>query len=240
LVDRIEPGMILAYDHAVYRVIERHPKPEDETYPWRLILRPIAITGDDPRDRDHDRAIKVINGWRCYTFATDHYPICAKCQEPLPCREQMAAQESAKAAESLDRYSAAGVCPACAEPVRERQKVITWQENVVNPFGPPVTFHLRRACWWDAVQYEKRWHADDPEHRLLTMSCPGSITRHFDGTRDCTEPDCPSRDAHHTSSSNHYPGYTDCPCVAGIPARTEARTEQDQEQDLLRIFEDES
>jgi hypothetical protein len=240
LIDKIEPGTILAYDHAVYRVIERHPKPEDEVYPWRLILRPIAITGDDPRDRDHDRAIKVVDGWRCYNFTDEHYPVCAKCQEPLPCREQMAAKESAKAAESLDRYSVAGVCPACDEPVTARQKAITWQENVVNPIGPPVTIHLRRACWGAAVEYEKRWHAADPEHRPLTMSCPGSIVHHHDGTHDCTEPACPGGDAQHPAQVWHYPRYSDCHCVAGIPTGTEARAEQDQERDLLRLFEDES
>lgn len=240
LIDKIEPGMILARDHAVYRVIEKHPKPEDETFPWRIVLRPIAITGDDPRDRDHDQPFKVSAGLRYYTFADEHYPICAKCLEPLPCREQMAEEVAAGAAKSLDEYSAAGVCPSCAEPVTGRQKAITWQENVVNPFGPPVTFHLRRACHWDAVQYERRWHAADPEHRPLTMSCPGSIVHHHDGTHDCTAPACPGGNAQHPAQAWHHPGYTDCHCVAGTPTPAEARASQDPEQDLLRLFEDEA
>jgi hypothetical protein len=217
LIDKIEPGMILARDHAVYRVIEKHPKPEDETFPWRIILRPIAITGDDPRDRDHDQPFKVRAGLRYYTFADEHYPLCAKCLEPLPCREQMAEQVAASTAKTLDLYSEAGVCPSCSERVTPRQDSITWQENIVNPFGPPVTFHLRRKCHWDAVGYERSWWEQD-RHRPRTLYCPGSVIEHYDGRSECSTDGCPGSNAYHPSSVHHYPRYSDCPCVAASPA----------------------
>jgi hypothetical protein len=237
----LEPGDILAWEHAVYRVQWTEQRPDDEKYPLRVCIRPIGITGDDVRDRDHDRPLKAPAHYRWNVFPTEHYPVCAKCQEPLPCREQMAKQIAAREAENLDRYTVAGVCPGCTEPVTDRQKGITWEDNVVVPAGPPVTFHLRRACWSAAVEYEQRWQAAAPDERCTTLSCRGSVTRHYDGTHDCTEAKCPGRDAYHPSVSNHYPGYTDCRCVAGIPARTAGeRTEQDQEQDLRWLFEDES
>lgn len=212
LIDKIEPGMILARDHAVYRVIEKHPKPEDETFPWRLVLRPIAITGDDPRDRDHDQPLKVRTGMRYFTFADEHYPICAKCREPLPCREQMAEQVAEVESKNLDRYSTAGICPSCSETVTARQQSITWQENIVNPFGPPVTFHTRRKCWWDAVNYERAWWAED-NTRPRVLSCPGTITVHYDGTSECTATGCPGPYARHQSDVHHHPKYSNCPCV---------------------------
>lgn len=238
LIDKIEPGMILAKDHAVWRVIKVHRKPEDEQYPWRIILRPIEITGDDPRDRDHDQAYKVTEGWRCFTFADLHYPICAKCLEPLPCREQMVARVTEAESETFEQYSAAGVCPACSEPVTTRQKCITWQENLVVPLGPPVTFHMRRQCRYAAIQYEGRWYADDPT-RTRVLSCDGNLTVHYNDARECTQRDCPGGQAHHRSYVRHFPGYIDCTCVAGIPLRT-APAPQQPPAEVQRFFEDQT
>jgi hypothetical protein len=239
---KLEPGDILAWEHAVYRVqlVESRPTDHDENCPVRVIMRPIEITGDDVRDRDHDRALKAPEHYYWQVYPTEHYPICVKCQEPLPCREQMIEQVAAASAEDFERYSTPGVCPACDKPVSSRQKSISWPDNVVVPFGPPVTFHLRNECRWDAIRYEKRWHAGDPEHRPVTLSCTGHATYHYDGTRECDTETCPGKEAQHQSSSRHYPGHTDCHCVAGIPVRTEERAGQDTERDLLRLFEGES
>lgn len=243
-IKNIEPGVLIGHEHAIYRVIEKHRKPEDQEWPWRVIIRPVEITGDDPGDRDHDKALKATEHARWFTFTDEHYPICAKCLEPLPCREQMAAKVSKQAAAEFELYAAAAVCPACEQQVAPRQKSKTFHGNLVVPGGPPVTFHLRRKCWYAAMQYEQRWAAAEPG-RKVTMSCTGALTEHFDGSRECTEPGCPPGPiVWHRATTRHYPGYSDCQCVAGIePPRREAPPadpEADRvDQNLLRMLGDE-
>lgn len=95
---------------------------------------------------------------------------------------------------------------ACAEPVTARQKCLSFSENLEVPGGPPVTFHLRSRCNYSAVKYEQRWVAADPNRRRPTLSCPGHVTNHNDGTYDCTQlGDCPGPQARH-------PSYRMCRC----------------------------
>lgn len=58
----------------------------------------------------------------------------------------------------------------------------------------------------DAVGYEKRWVAADPNRRRTALSCAGHLTNHNDGTYDCTQlADCPGPEVPH-------PAYTRCSC----------------------------
>jgi hypothetical protein len=203
-------GAILAFDHAVWRVVEKSRHPDDRERPWTVVLRPIAITGDDPRARDHDQHLatpEYYYGWQVYPAeSAGHYPVCATCHEPMPCRDQMAERVSAASAADLERYTIAGVCPACEEPVSSRQKRMTWPDNAAIPGGPPVTFHLRGQCFGSAMSYEKRWHALDPDQRRRVLSCTGHVINHNDGTYECSEFDvCPGPQASH-------PSYTVCRC----------------------------
>jgi hypothetical protein len=212
----LQPGELVAFEHAVWRVVEVHPKPQDEQYPWRVILRPAHINTGDVRDRDHDKAYKAGKHAWWDVYPNEHYPICVTCHEPLPCRDQMAAKISAQEAEQFDCYTTAGICPACQEPVSQRQKSLTWEDNAVVPGGPAVTFHLRRACWSQARRYELRWVAFDPGRRKPILTCAGHISYHRDGTAQCTElAGCPGPRAYHPSSESHHPGYSTCYCVAG-------------------------
>jgi hypothetical protein len=205
-------GQIIAWRHAAWRVIESgavpeidwknedrerlsHYKPEYRlrNQPWRIIIRPVHITADDPRSRDHDVHLSLAaasyGGFE--TYPTGHYPVCSRCSEPVPCREEMAASLSATASAKAARYEISGVCPSCDEPITARQKTITFDENMESIAGPPVTFHLRRQCRWDAVKYEQRWAAADPDNRATTLSCPGHVQRHV-GVIACSEdPLCP-------------------------------------------------
>jgi hypothetical protein len=216
LVTKLKPGDLVAFNHAVWRVIKVHPKPEDEEYPYRVIFRPVEINTGDVRDRDHDKAWKVQARTWFDVYPNEHYPVCATCHEPVPCRDQMAEEVSAYEAEQFDHYTTAGICPACLEPVSQRQKSITWEDNAVVPGGPPVTFHLRNACWSSARTYEQRWAQLDPNRRKLTLTCTGHLARHVDGSSQCTElAECPGPKAWHSSYENHYPGHSTCYCVAG-------------------------
>jgi hypothetical protein len=208
LVFKLKPGMLLPIEHRVLRVIEVRDRSEDfpdDGRPIRVILRP-ADLGDDCRDRDSDESWSggKHTGWNVYR--DEHYPVCAKCSEPLPCREQMAERISGDAAKRMSRYETAGVCPSCGEVVSSRQESLTWSDNIEVIGGPPVTFHMRRACRHSAGTYEKRWVAADPERRKATLTCPGHITNHNDGTYECSEfGHCPGWRASHR-------GYTVCRC----------------------------
>lgn len=218
----LKRGTIVPFEHAVYRVVETRLEPDDEKLPLRVVLRPIHITRDDPRSRDHDLHLGSPKHHLWYIYPDEHYPICATCHEPLPCREQMAQEISEAAAERFERFTMAGVCPACQEPVSSRQKSLTWEDNAVVPGGPPVTFHLRANCWGSAQRYELQWVAADPNRRTHKLTCFGHLSQHYDGTWSCTKLDeCAGEYAQHKSYERHFPGRTErsqggtCWCLAG-------------------------
>lgn len=216
-----EVGSVLALAHAAWRVIEITHIPTEEwsdkerqkvehfgpaARPYRVVIRPAAVTLDDPRSKDHDVHLRACGAsWDVYP--DEHYPVCASCSEPMPCREQMAARVAEASAKQMGRYETQGVCPECLEPITSRQKVITFTENLEIPGGPPVTYHAgRHLCRHSAAVYEKRWVAADPGLRKLSLSCPGHMTNHNDGTYECTQlNDCPGPQAFH-------PSYARCNC----------------------------
>lgn len=218
------PGSLLAWDHAVWRVIEVNDVPEDlwaeadherrKMYGarWRpqvIVIRPARITGDDPRARDRDQHLRTrtpFHDW--FVYPDEHYPVCVRCAEPLPCREQAATRQSAQELERMARYEVAGVCPACKEPVTARQKSHTFGDNLVVPLGPPVTFHLRNQCIGAAAGYDRKYVAADPDRRAPTLYCDGTLTLHGAGSRECSNPTCPGGAAEHRSM-----GWCRCRCA---------------------------
>jgi hypothetical protein len=216
-------GDLLPMSHQVWRVVEIAPIPEvdwtpedyrrhhhpagasDRALPRYVVLRP-ADLGDDRRRDRHFKLGGDASSYRWRVYPDEHYPVCASCTEPLPCREQMAERTAAIAVDRMSRYETAGVCPACGEVVTSRQRQHTWPDNIEVLGGPPVTFHDRRECHDGAVAYKKRWCAADPERRRTTLSCTGAVTTHGDGTYECTQLDaCPGPGAAH-------PSYAVCDC----------------------------
>ncbi len=198
-VDRPSVGDVLPFEHGAWRVLDvtdRHVAGRDGLYTV-AIVRPVA-TPADSMDRSTDRHIgwPKHHRWEVFTDP-DHFPVCSTCREPVPCRDQMAARVADEAARDARRYETAGVCPACLEPVTNRQRSLTLEENLRAPAGPPVTFHLRRRCLWNAIQYEKAWAAARPDDRVTTLSCVGTATWHGDRTYECTVPACPGPAAEH-------------------------------------------
>lgn len=217
-----EVGDVVALDHQAWTVIELHPLPreqwveQEQMYacggihtPMAVRLRPMELVNhpDPVKARSKDRHVGSLRVFYWYVFPDpEHYPVCACCAEPMPCRAEVGRRMAQDAVKDMGRYETAGICPACGEPVTARQKSLTFSENLVVPFGPPVTFHTRRRCHHQAMTYEQRWAAADPQRRRHTLSCPGRLTNHNDGTYDCSElGDCPGPAAQHTS-------YTMCRC----------------------------
>jgi len=211
-----EVGNVLAIDHQAYEVIEVHEVDRADwtdhdvryvdklRYPPPYAVDTRALTG--PR-KGATFSFRMPSGVPLRAYPDRHIPVCLDCGDVLPCREQMAATVSAASAKRVSRYETAGVCPACSEPVTQRQKSLTWEDNAVIPGGPPVTFHTRLSCAFSAREYEKKWVAADPERRRTLLSCTGHVTNHNDGTYECTEHDaCPGPSAYH-------PSWTVCRCV---------------------------
>jgi hypothetical protein len=229
-------GALVAYEHQVWRVVSFTRRPpelwSDEACamvarygphyePHAIVLRQLDVS-DDPKNRGRDLHLES-RGYRWDVYPDEHYPVCASCMEPMPCRERTAERESKAAAERMGRFEMPGVCPACAKPVSSRQKSMTFPDNLEVPGGPPVTFHVGRyGCRGSAARYEERWVAADPGRRKAVLSCRGEVTRHGDGTYECTAPDdCPGPEARHGLYSTcdcpdcHARGPFDCHPVAG-------------------------
>lgn len=211
-------GSLIAYQHTVYRLVDVWPVPEvdwtdeqhrrvaacpegrrDTVLPRVYVLRPAGITSEDPRARDHDLHVAPPPYAAWDVYPDEHYPICASCGEPVPCRERHAERVATAEMARVERYTAPGVCPACGEVVSSQQKSLRFAENVVVPGGPPLTFHQRRDCYGDAVDYEEKWA--NATHRHPRLSCRGDVTVHGDGSYDCTHgADCPGAQVMHRGS----------------------------------------
>lgn len=210
-----EIGALVAVDHTVYRVQEIRPKPRidwdqrgidlverhgEKAAPVNVIVRPAHITGDDPKLCRHDKHLRAYGEMsRWWVYPHEHYPICASCSEPMPCRERLAIETSESAAKHMARYEIAGICPACGEPVTQRQGSRTFDENLYMPGGPPVTFHAsRRECWSGLVKYEDKWVQADPENRKRRYRCRGVLTTHTSTVYECSlGVECPGPQASH-------------------------------------------
>lgn len=219
-------GTLVAWDFGVWRVVavtdveqvdftdrERDglavytsPGLRERYAPYHVVLRPVGVTGDDPRARDEDQHLRASGHASWPVYDDEHYPVCAQCGGPVPCRWTEAQRAGENALKRMSRYEMAGVCPACEEPVTKRQKSLTWPDNVELPGGPPVTFHLRAKCWGTAQDYERRWVAEAPEQRRAVLSCRGHVITHGDGTYECSEMvECPGPQAGHRAYSTCRP-----------------------------------
>lgn len=210
---RPEPGSLVATRRAVFRIIEYRPYHADqwtaddhervrqygpEAAPYHIVLRPAHITSDDPRARDHDKSYTIRSShYRWHVYSDEHFPVCATCGDPMPCREQTASEETAAELKHMTRFETPGVCPACREPITARQKFRMFEENVIVPLGSPVTFHTRGSCYRELMDYEDKWVAADPAHRRSSRPpvCDGTAIIHVGtGTYECRAGDaCPGR-----------------------------------------------
>lgn len=154
----LTPDTLVAWEHSVWRVVSIEDRSADLIDGGRdmsIVLRPsseLTVTRSK-------KEIHLVAGsrslWNRYT--DEHYPVCHHCQEPVPCRDRMVEQFMTQAAERNRRYEIPGVCPACEQPVTERQIRQTWTENLIVPTGGPVTFHLRKRCVSEAMTYDAMW-----------------------------------------------------------------------------------
>lgn len=197
------------------------PEYRDQMRPYSVTLR--RIHGEQ-HARENSRQ-EIGLGIRAFTYGgferyeNGRVPLCSCHGHPWPCAEsdqqRQAAAELKKAERELNRMP--GCCPACDEPVTQRQKSITFGgPNVNNPLAVGPTYHLRRKCRGGAAAYEEKWVVDEPGRRrsLLTLRCAGTVVVHGDGSAECfgaEGSDCPSVYAKHRTYTACYLQSAGCP-----------------------------
>jgi hypothetical protein len=209
-------GRLMARDHAVWRItaVTTRPlsdadrdmwmeagMPDIETWPCRPYRVNVEfIAGARP---DWARTEEPVNGsmklpavatydrasWDLYP-ESGRWPMCSCCGEPMPCRAELQDREVAAGLAEVEKFAKKmpGCCWACSEPITSRQRAVAYPgDNLDLPGGPPVRFHTRAKCGYDACQYELRWIAVDPRReRILTYpKCSGILVVHANGSSEC-------------------------------------------------------
>lgn len=196
----LEPGMIIAVDHAGYRhkpwrLIEVQKRDDGR---HGLIIRPLGEMNDFAQ---FNQAI-ALRKYASLPVLDEHYSVCVKCGELPPCSDTWSERIATASAENAARYEVEGVCPSCQEPVTRRQQSFRFTENLHVPLGPPVVFHARGKCFGGAVVYDEKLAKQagtDP-----TLSCSGHHVHHMDDFYQCSNVTCPGRDKRHRSYSRCY------------------------------------
>lgn len=160
-------GTLLAADHVAWRVVDLVPlsvligQDEFGSPTHDLLLRSLV----DP-ETCRQALCHPYSAW--WAYPDEHVPLCSCCWEPVPCRTQLAERAAEQELQRMRRFEVAGVCPACLQPVRARQRQITFADNLDVPWGPEVCFHTGRApCRAAALAYEQR----------LLLHRPGAMPR---------------------------------------------------------------
>lgn len=207
-------GRLLAREHAVWRVqqVVDVPLSDDDREIWLQASMPDLhawrgrpyrihvqfVAGARPSwARDEVTPLAKLDvpagfvgmSWRLYP-ASDRWPSCSCCGEPVPCRAELQDREVEAGLAQVEKLvqRLPGSCWGCGEPITRRQHVVVYPgENLDLPGGPEVRFHTRRRCAYTAQRYELSWIAVDPRReRILTWpQCPGILIVHADGSSEC-------------------------------------------------------
>lgn len=213
-------GTIVGADHVAWRIADVRPQPEvdwsDEhraeaaTYRQQVPthvqlerLNPAGPTGH------YLLGPQQLARYTWYVLP-EHHAVCGSCGRLSPCPENLRGIVAENASERAERDMAVpeGWCPACVEPISDRQRSITYPgPNLLNPLARDgVRFHARQTCLHGATVYERRWVAADARNprSILTLECEGRLLVHHDGSADCTSDACPHVMAHHRGLMSCY------------------------------------
>lgn len=242
--EKLTAGTLVAWDRKAYRVVEVREREQanwPDAYreawvnqgmpdPATWYYRPRVVVLRPEEDPDAKRLnLQGPNSARWYTLP-EHYPLCRLCHELPPCRHVHTERVMARATERMEEQMAIlpGACHACKEPITKRQKSFTFPgANLIRPdLGDnSAIFHTRGACSGLLASYDKRW-AKAEAGRARFFYCEGTFTLHYDGTGECSNPDCVAKGAHrdlveHALWLRHHPGMHEahgCWCLAHAPS----------------------
>lgn len=151
---RLTRGDLIVWDDQIWRVLGIDER-DHEDRPLIIQIRPAGESLDSTAaDNDLHLAASRYATFDRY-LDSDHLPVCAVCGGPWPCRHLKADALADREIKRAERFSIPNVCPACGEPVTQRQLRQTWPVNLYAlDRDQPVTFHLRLRCERDAIAYD--------------------------------------------------------------------------------------
>jgi hypothetical protein len=178
--------------------------------PYYVVVH--QVTGRGRASKRQHFLIRPYYHRHCWYLMPEHWAVCASCGDPYPCLGKHGEREAQTARAEMERLLAIlpGCCWSCGKPITARQRSATFDgENLLMPGGPPPAFHTARSaqhqqvsCLGSAVEYERRWIAQDPERRTRRLSCDGTRFWHQaqGAPSECSEQACPGAEAVHHQS----------------------------------------
>lgn len=184
---QLQPGMLVIFDRAPYRIVEIREMPFD-LWPapyaegWKAKFDAWASQATeepapDPgtwRDRPINLVLDPDQGGKARHIAArasyvwdvlpEHYAVCAQCGELPPCREEELDRQVEDQVTKNERIMAipVGACMGCGEVIGGRQKSVSFPgPNLWRPDLPDgsVRFHARKECEHWVHEYRGQWEA---------------------------------------------------------------------------------
>ncbi|WP_028472980.1 hypothetical protein [Nocardioides alkalitolerans] len=165
----LEVGMVLARWWGAWEVTHIAPmaEPDDAGYDTRCTLRRLH---GPPSEHENSRrevarrysARRTAYIWRVYTDG--RVWLCSCCNDPAPCRQQVAQQVARQEAALFEKRLArmgTGICYACGEVITQRQDSVRFRGDHADfPGRPAPRFHTRRQCAGERWSYARRAGTD--------------------------------------------------------------------------------
>jgi hypothetical protein len=215
----LKEGRLVIFDRQPYRVVEirdvehvdwpekyreawvKHNMPDPDTWYSRPMV--VVVRHEErPNEKPLHLGCPASTTWK---VLPEHYSVCRLCRELPPCSHEHNEKVMASATKRMQLQMAIlpGHCHACREPVTRRQKSFTFPgPNLIRPdLGDnSARFHMRQQCEEARIAYDERWAKATGRRQFFY--CPGHWTEHYDGSTECSDPECPG-DVRHARGSRH-------------------------------------
>jgi hypothetical protein len=241
--EKLTIGKLIIWDRKPYRVVEVREVdpvnwPERYREAWTQYGMPDAVTWsgrpmvvvarheEQPNERPVHLQCPATSSWRTLP---EHYLVCRLCRELPPCTHLHNEAIAERAVERMEKQMAIlpGCCHACREPITRRQRSFTFPgPNLIRPdLGEDsARFHTRSKCYEAMFHYDERWAKATGRRRFFW--CPGRQVEHYDGTVECSDPQCPGG-VRHDQWERHARlldmrgvAWSGCWCLAGVGQTT--------------------
>lgn len=164
---RVEVGDVIGWDFAAWEVTHLSPvlDPEPGGHDTRATLHRLYGPKHEHENRNQDVGVSFRASWSGMDiYRSGRVYLCSCCGHPAPCRQQVAEEASALAAqrfeERLNRMGP-GLCYACGEVITKRQERVTFPGDHADfPGRSGPTFHTRGKCYSERAAYARRAGVD--------------------------------------------------------------------------------
>lgn len=172
---KLEVGMVIGYDYRAWEVthIGAMVEPDANGYDMRATLRRLHGPKHPNENHFRDCVVRFVSrGYGLNVYRDGRVWLCSCCGDPVPCRNEIAAEVSAEEArifeQRLNRMGP-GICYGCGEVITSRQERVTFPGDHADfPGRSGPTFHTRKACRGERWAYAKRAGTDEDGQPLTS------------------------------------------------------------------------